>query len=275
MAVVYLDVYLLYNLIINSFLLYMAGYILKKRINLFRVLSGGFLGALYGILFVICDINPYLMGVLKLLCSGVMIFIAYRTAIKEYIKLFIVFYISAFCLSGIFIAFSQGVEVKSINDVIYYSYPYHLVILCLMVLFVVFDCFIKQTQKRIEERKLYKNVEIFKGNKRIILTGFLDTGNSVVEPVTGLNTAFVNIESLTNLLDEECINALKNVSLCDNIKLYPVYVTTLTSSGIAMGFIPDKILVDKKEVKLLIAGVSQNFKKKYDILLCFGGSECV
>lgn len=253
----YLDILFLYNLVVNTLLLYASGYLLKLKIKPVRLLLGGIFGAFYGIFSVICKVHPFLNAFLKLLCAFVMVYISYRQSLRGYVRLLCTLFISSFCLCGIYMGFSAYTHLKGSEDALFLNlgFPYIFIVFIVFLLFL--NLYIEGVYIRIRNRELYKNVEIENMGKKVRLSGFVDTGNSLITP-EGFPVAFVN-KKYTEKISQESLYT-------------PVCFSTVNGETERMGFTPDKFYIDGKEKTYTLIPVDEDFEKNFDILL--GGVEC-
>ncbi len=253
----YLDILFIYNFIVNTLLLYASGYVLKLKIRWVRLVLGGCFGAFYGIFSVICYIHPFINALLKLLCAFVMVYISYRQSLRGYIRLLCTLFASSFCLCGIYIAFSSFTELKHSENALFLNLGYPYIFLIFLIFLFILNLFIESSHARIRKRELYKMVEIESNGKRVKLSGFVDTGNTLTTP-EGFPVAFVNKKYTDKIKDK---------------KVCTLSYTTISGMAEKEGFIPEKLLIDGKEVTYAVVPVDEDFENNFDILL--GGSECL
>lgn len=208
---VYLDVIFLINFIMDFILLTIVMKILKWDCNLFRRLIGAFIGAIGScILAITPKLNHFLQfGISYILICGIMVFITYRP--KKWslgLKSVFILYITTFFLGGL------------LNSLYYHSalgYYFHeiiegrffpnikgrqLIILAISGLSGI-ALFIKSINNlRSKELELYK-VDLYFENKCIHLTGLLDTGNCLYDPIYGKPVIIIEYSALKDLLSEE------------------------------------------------------------------------
>ncbi len=256
---VYLDILFLYNLIINTLLLYASGYILKLKIRWYRLFFGGAFGSFYGIFTTICNIHPFLSGLLKFLSALVMVYISYRQSIRGYIRLLCTLFVSSFCLCGLYMAFSSFATLEGKGNMLFLNlgYPY----IFLIFLLFIFTAFVFAEGCMIKIRKgaLYKTAEIFHNGKKTKLYGFVDTGNNLYTP-EGFPVAFVNKKHTAKILKND--ESFTCVSF-----------STVAGDFEKEGFFPHKMLIDGKEARYFLVPVDEDFENNFDILL--GGIECL
>lgn len=203
--IIYIDILLIENFIINLFLLLIALKILRyKYYN--TVYLAAIIGALYTLVLFID--NRLLVSLpFKFIVVLVMIMISTKNInLLRIIKSSATFIILSFTLCGITFTFSMMqnyysfFENYSINN---YSIKYLLI--SVMLLYIV----IVRVIDYLKDRSLVKNflydIEISNKQSSILIKGLLDTGNGLREPVTNLPCIIIECDFLKefNMNSEE------------------------------------------------------------------------
>ncbi|NLL30990.1 MAG: sigma-E processing peptidase SpoIIGA [Clostridiales bacterium] len=231
--IVYIDILIIENFIINLFLLLITMKLLRYDYSK-RIYLAAAIGAFYTV--VIFLESKFLSSmIVKILMAAIMVIICQRKIrFKNTIRMVSVFFIVSFILSGISLGFSlmdnqysvfQNFQIKN------FSIKY--LIIGTMIVYIGLN----RILDLIKERSLIKNfiydIEI-RDNKNILyLKGLLDTGNALREPVTNLPCIIIENE-LINLLDVE------------NYEKYYISYNTITEKGSLQGFKSKKIRIRGK-----------------------------
>lgn len=173
---IYLDVFFLLNFVINGLILMSAGWILRSNISLKRLFGGACAGALL-------NVGTFLWGIHKpgmvLLTSGVMTWIAFgkrenkSLTLKTLLLLF-----AAFGMEGA-LRFSGS--------------PYSI------LLVPVLSFLLGRERKKAEPEMM---VTLYFKGKQLTLPGFYDSGNGLMEPMTGRMVHVVCYEDVKSILPE-------------------------------------------------------------------------
>ena len=100
--VIYVDILLLINLLVNYFLLLASNAILHTHPKRLRILISAAVGALYSLIIFLPDLNIVLSVSLRVVCSTVMVLIAFKiNNIKTFLRSFGCFFMSNFAFAGI------------------------------------------------------------------------------------------------------------------------------------------------------------------------------
>lgn len=203
---VYLDVFFLWNCCLDFILLTITGYVIKQKISFRKRLIGAAFGAVCAIGAVVGKktlwaVLCYSIGIC--LMTGITFgFYSIKQTAKNIITLITV----AFCMGGILLSFFEQKEGKSylrqMACIQLGEWRGNLVFelfLAISILFPVlaFFYFRKITPKT--EEFLYQ-VTLKKGGYQYCARGYLDSGNSLIEPTTKLPVILIEAEEMEQFL---------------------------------------------------------------------------
>lgn len=225
----YIEDIMITNFIIDYSILNLIKDFLKINTSTKRIIISSLLGEL-SLLF----INNSFQLIIKILFSILLVIIAFKYKNIIYLlKELIYFYTISFFLGGI-------LYYLKINSLINYSY------------FILLVPFILNIYKRIEYNlnktiKTNYKVTIYLNNGEILyLNGFMDTGNTLIEPYTNKKVIFIN----------------KNIN--ENYFLVPY--NSITQNQLVKCFKPKKVYIDNiGERKDIVVGILNN--NSYECIL--------
>jgi len=241
---VYIEVILLINFIIDFILLFGVCLILRRQTTLKRLI----LSSLTGTITMFCmfyNISGLSLFIIKLFTSILMVIICCKFKnIKYTLKNVFYLYTLSIILGGSIYLISIEVikkysELNFLSNTIYLNFII-LIILSPLIIYV----YIKQIKQIKNVYNNYYNIDIYlKDNTKTSLTGYLDTGNHLVDPYKNRPIILVNKKKI-------------NFSY-DNILLVPY--DTLNNHGLLKCIIPDKIYIDNVGIKTnLLIGISED-----------------
>ncbi len=218
---VYLDVIWLLNLLVDFFLLWLTGIILKRNFALWRLMSGGVIGSI----IIILAFSPlaYLAGnpFIKLLFSIVMVYVSFGfKRLRYYMTNLLMFYFVTFLTGGIligahyFIRFDPSVQssmlvasVKGFGDPISWVF----VMLGLPIAWY----FSKGRIQSIEYVKIQYDqlveVRFSIEDFNCSVKGLVDSGNQLQDPISNNSVMIVSISGLTIELPDEVITLCRDI----------------------------------------------------------------
>lgn len=224
--IVYLDIAFVINFLINGMLLFLTGSIFKCRIKALRLILGSLFGAAYYIMCLILDKRSVLASVC---IAFIEVLIAYK---EKTLTLTLTFMVNAVVLAGILNLF----YVKEI--VLALLFPISAMVIYYMS---------QQLIARLKLSKLERKIEIGVGNRKVILDGFVDSGNQLSVAVINKNTAKYLLGDIENLR-------------CDTLRC-----ATVNGRGYMPVFKADYVKIDGKMCDLKIGIVNE--KLSFEALL--------
>ncbi len=237
--VIYLDILLIINFIFDFLLLLTVNIALKRYAKIGRLILGTLLGSITLICLFI-PLNSYLMSLLKLgIALGMLIMAFGYKNIKYTFYNLIYFYMTSIILGG----FLYYLKVEyNIDNSLYYkgiSISYLVILIIAPVILLVFLKSLKMLKKI--KNYYYKVTIIFK-DYQLSITGFLDTGNKLIDPYTNKPIILINKKLIQSKI---------------NIRS-PMYVpiNTVNSHGLLECIKPQKVIIDNKEFNNYLIGLS-------------------
>lgn len=201
--IVYMDVLLIQNFIVNYFLLIITGKILKIKFSFWRLVLASFIGSLYIITFFLK--NRYLTTMpIKLLVPLIMILISFpKEKIKFYLSSTVTYIILSMCLAGICI-FLEGNNTKSLT---YNGYLINFsskgLVLSLIIFFLIGERMCTFIKSQIQVKALAYELDIYIHGELYSMQAFLDTGNELREPITNLPVIIAEEYNFQELIRRE------------------------------------------------------------------------
>ncbi|MBQ4239122.1 MAG: sigma-E processing peptidase SpoIIGA, partial [Ruminococcus sp.] len=182
--VIYIDVLLFINTIINYAILMTTERLLKRNCRLYRILLGAFAGALFSLFIFVDSDSRLLLFLLRVLSSALLTLITFGWRSKaEYLKAVVctIFVSVSFC--GIFILFYQlfkPPDMIIVNDIVYLQNDPLLLIALTAVIYVIMLLLYKLFSERIKSTVVPLQFTVLQ--KTYSCIGKIDTGCNLKEP---------------------------------------------------------------------------------------------
>jgi len=239
-VIVYVDVLILVNFIVNLFILHVTVQTLRKRIKLVWICLSSFVGSLYVLTVVYPELKYLSYMPFKILIVIVMILIVFREKnILFIIKASLIFILYSILLAGmcLFIQISNSKNMSF--DVIIINFPYEKLLLSVMIIYILIYRIIIFIGDRKKILTLIYTVDIINKNYKKTIKAFLDTGNELREPATNLPVLIVERDILYEVMLEK------------NNTYYIPYTVLNGTNGRLVGFKPEyiNIHIDKKSIE--------------------------
>jgi stage II sporulation protein GA (sporulation sigma-E factor processing peptidase) len=277
--IVYFDVVVIVNLIMNFLILYFVAIILKLEKNYLRLLFG----AAFGCIFLLSMFSEKLMALeslpVKFAISLIMIIISFKPkTFTSFIKTTVFFYIVSFMVGGgvfgFFYFFRQHEtfynDISLLNDI---SLPWWILLVSSVILFLFLKFFWPLIYKILSRDSLLVPLTICFNNNTKEIKAFIDTGNDLCDPISNYPVIIVELDAIEGIFGEklksclklkpeECLQKIGEVlpssEWATRFRVIP-FESIGKTRGLMIGFKPDmvKIVFDNKilETQNVIIGI--------------------
>ena len=228
---IYLDMVLIVNFGFDLLLLFSVAIILRRQTNLKRLIIASLVGSVT-ILSMFIAVGSWGLFIIKVIISILMVIITfgfrdYRYTLKNLFYL----YSSSIILGGFLYFINVQVSYKNTGLIFYYNGLSVNFIVMMVMSPVIIYFYIKQGLELKNNYSNYYNIDIYLRDGRVIeATGFLDTGNKLVDPYKKRPIILLN----KKLIDFSYMDI--------NILLVPY--DSLNNHGLLKCIIPDKIFIE-------------------------------
>lgn len=264
--IIYIDIIIVENLIMNYIILYATGLISKRKISHLKIFFASTIGTIYVIIEYISKLNIYSNMFLKSILSIVMVFIAFNSQnVKNLFKLLVLFYLTTFTFGGvatylIYVLKPQNIIIK--NGMYVGTYVLKVIFIGAIIGTIILIIAFKFTKNKITKKDVICKIKIKLNGKEIILDTMVDTGNMLKEPLTGNPVVVVEKTSLYNLIPKEILNNTESIlggdfeRIPENIK--NEYISRLKiipfsslgkQNGMLIGIKPERLYVINEQVE--------------------------
>lgn len=253
--VIYIDVLLCVNLLINYVILILEANLLNLRIKRKRLILSALIGSFYSIFIFFDQINLLLSLFIKLLMSITIILIAYGFInTRSFVKSIVTFYFINFIFGGIIFCIWYFISPKGIfikNGIVYFDVSPTFLILSTVVIYFsikIYRYFLGES----DLHNIVCDLEILNNGKTVKLFAKVDTGNSLKEPFSNKPVIVAEYESIKDILPPEVKNYIQ-----DNVEdwtakgkktslLRVIPYSTVSGEGLLSAFIPEKVTIRYK-----------------------------
>lgn len=181
---VYLDVIFILNFCFDFILLLSVSIILRRNVSIKRLLLGSFIGGL-SIFILFIKLNNIQLFLLKLLISLIMLLVTFKYKnIKYFLRNLGYLYMSSLILGGFLYFLNVEFSYKQEGLVFYHNGLSINYIVLIILSPIIIYIYIRQAKELKNTYSLYHKVNIYYNDKVYKLNGFLDTGNTLKDPLT-------------------------------------------------------------------------------------------
>lgn len=264
---VYIDVYLFLNLFINGCIIYVVSKITGKRMAFIRLLFADLLASFLGLSICLPGLNIYLSLFMKFLSSFTVVLCAFGFKNLLFVMKNAFLYMSVTITYSALIIWSSSIlTLKNIiyinNMEIYYNLPVTFTVVLMILLLFTYSVIVRFRSMNSCESLIYDCFIELHG-KKVGIQGFLDTGNSLCDIITGLPVIIIGKSVAENIIpDIEGFLSLQSVS--EKYKIIP-YKTADGRRSILPAFKPDKVFLNDNEIDVVVAVSNDNFDIKQGV----------
>lgn len=258
MPVVYIDVLFSVNLIINYLLLRACTVFVSLKKRNLRIIFGALIGACYAVLIFFPDFSVLYTTIAKMLVSMVIVAAAFPFySIKSYIKTLFIFYAISFgfggCVLGVFYFSDIGAKLGAVysNGIFYFNLPWVILLLSGGLFYIAVKITSIFGKKFNYSKSLKKKLYLSYKENTAELVALLDTGNSLIDPISLTPVIVAEYKSIKNLFAQNIRDGLDRIETDDitwivsdlaekglSVRLIP-YSSLGKENGMLLGFVPD------------------------------------
>lgn len=279
--VIYLDVLLFVNVVVNFTILYITYKILGMKVSKPRIIFATALTSLYGLVVCLPQMSILLNIFFKIAIAAITVLIAFDfKGAKFFLKSILVFLAVTFAYIGIITSFQYLPFASSAffiqNGEVYYNLPLPYILAATIALFLIETLISRYFSKKLKKGETVE-CKIVIRDKEVNITAFCDSGNFLSEPLSGLPVVIVNTKTLLPLLPEE--SAVKDssdlFSVLEKDDFFKLRLRAVpfhgagNCGGVLVGLKPDRFWAGQEEKEVILALDDSFFKngQNYDAIL--------
>lgn len=238
-TVIYADILIVLNLIVNYLLLRAASMILGSERNAVRFLISSALGGFFSLIIFVENIPFWLNIPIKIVFLSIMVTVAFKIKkISDFIKNFAAFFLCNFAFAGIMLAvnifFSPDATVFK-NGVVYFDIDIITLVSASMGCYVVLSLISKFTRSRMVHNLLY-DIRVSYDGRSVSGKALLDTGNSLRDGFSGKPVIIAEKDFIGRIIPEN-----REITNLHNFRLIPY--STINSGGALPAFLAEEVEV--------------------------------
>lgn len=272
---VYVDVLFFWNVLMNLILLYITKLLRRQKTSWARIILGAIFGA-----FISCLITVFLSlpSIINLMISYgftgiIMVLIVFgkknkKGMMNNYLYFLIVTFVFGGMLQSLISSLkSMNLLSKIYNYILNQNVSGTMMVILLIIIIPLLTVILMRAKKNTKEESCYYNVLLKIDEKCIPCKGFLDTGNSLYDPLNGKPVILVDRVLLHSLYEEVKMNRP------EKIRLIP-YRCIGKENGLLEGIRFDEVTIENESdsfTRIQITAAMSEFEfknsKDYQVLL--------
>ncbi len=226
---IYIESFVIQNVLINLCLLRLIKVTLKQKTTIFKLIFASIIGAGFSVISAIYLKNYIALNIIKFLCAIIMLKCAFKLNYKQLIYNFILLFIFTYAFGGAVTSLSGASYYTNFGVIISSKISLEAVSLLIILVTYAFELVTKQIKFKIKSNSLIYPIKLYLNNKKIAINAYLDTGNLL--KYNGEPVVIVDIHSYLKLANETYINfllkkgetiSLNTVAGRNNLKLFKI-----------------------------------------------------
>ena len=258
-ATVYIDMLFLVNFLLDFIVLWATARLAQIRVSPWRLAGGACLGALYSVLVLLPGLERLSTFELKFLVSLVMLLSVFApVSWKKFGQALLFFYLVAFTMGGAVFGFVYFITGSNISKALgSFTMDYLWLIVAVITAGLLGKYGMPYLKKSLLQDLLKVPLEITVQGRQLKIYGLVDTGNQLVDPVTGMPVIIVEYSVLSPLLPPQLKELVSGGGEFNLSKLADVvpeegtvppfrvipFTTIGKRHGLLIGFRPDEVTV--------------------------------
>ena len=259
--VIYIDVLICVNLVINYFLILATSKFLYLRLKRLRLILGEVLGAVYSLYILLPDYPVFVSLITRLFMAATIMGTVFGFKnLKILAKSVAYFFVVSFLFSGImfgmwYVFRPRGMAIN--NGVVYFNISPLLLIASSLVAYTVIEITNRILEKK-ENKNLVCSVLVKVGERQVNFAAKVDTCNSLREPFSNLPVIVASEEVLKPILPQDFWPFTKGNEMqnFEDFKIRFIPFQTVSGEGLLPAFKPD------------VVKIKNDFEKEAYIAVC-------
>lgn len=253
---VYVDLIIFLNFFFDFILLLTTSIVLKRRTSIKRIVLGSLLGSIT-IIVLFVPLTTLTLFLLKVFLSVLIILITFGYSdFKYFITNLVYFYLISIILGGFIYYLNVSFSYKNIGMVFFHkgiSINYIFILICTPIIMYIYY---KQMKVIREINSLYYKVDIYINESKLELIGYMDTGNTLIDPYTNRPVIITNSKKFESIIKNTPFFYIPYQSINEGglLRCYKVKKIFIEGIGvkknIVVGVVKDKLKSNKVEVLL-------------------------
>ena len=238
---IYADILIVINIIVNYLLLRASAAISGCNFKPLRFLLAAGAGGIFSLIIFVENINPALNLLIKIMFFSLMVLIAFGTkSVKSFLKCSGAFFLANFAFAGIMlcltVAISPSVAIYK-NGVVYFDINIFTLTITSVICYAVLSLISRFSKSKVPQKNIFP-IRITYDGKTVEGKALLDTGNTLCDCFSGKPAIITEKGFISCLCENTELTEMKSFRL--------IPFTTIKSGGALPAFLADKTAIMNK-----------------------------
>ena len=241
-TVIYADILVVINIIINYLLLRAAAAITACEFRALRFLAASALAGIFSLIIFIDNMPLWLSIIVKIAFLLIMVFVAFGAkSVKAFVKCFAAFFIANFVFAGIMLAVCTFLLPNAAmykNGVVYFDIDILTLTVSAIVCYIILSILSRLTRSRVPQKCIY-HIKITAGEKSVEGKALFDSGNTLCDCFSGKPVIIAENDFVKSLYEKTQLSDMKNFRL--------IPFSTIKDGGALPAFMADEVEIEINE----------------------------
>jgi len=242
---IYVDLIILLNFFLDFILLLTESLLLKRNVKIINAVLGAFIGGI-SIVSLFYTMSSFNLFIFKVIISIMMILVTFKfKSIKYFITNILYLYLLSIILGGFLYFINNSFSYHNSGLIFFHNgFSMNIVFIILISPIILFMYYKSNKNIKNNYNNRYKVEITFLNGKKSLLTGFLDTGNNLIDPYKKRPIILLNKDVIVNY-NPRCI-------------LVPC--VTINQTSMIKCFRIKKLIINGKKIEdEVLVGLSDNY----------------
>lgn len=244
MQKIYIELVFIDNFIVNLLILFLASLLTGSKKSWGRLAAAASVGGIYACTVLGAGGLPISFWVKAAVSAAMCLLAYYAKNERNFWKNICAFYVTSFVFAGAVygITYCLG-KPGYVGGSITFGPPAGCILAGLGAGVVILSIFGRVRRRTVEREKNAVEINISFGSRTAALKAFVDTGNMLAEPISGLGVVFISADAAKGLFDKKTLELLKcrGSRLTEKLRIIPVM--TAAGPGLFYGMEIDSIIL--------------------------------
>lgn len=241
---IYIEYFLIQNILINFSLLKLIYLTTKSKTSFFKLLLSSIVGSVFSIVAIYVLTNNLIINSIKFIAAILMLLLAFKQTKKQFATNLILLFLFTYALGGFATSLSSATYYTSFGIVTTSKISIEFICFIFIIFTYILEILLKHIKLKIQTNNLIYSTTLTQGNKTLKINSYLDTGN------------FLNHNGQPVLILD--INSYLKLTNLNLISFYTSKAQTIQTSTVSGNNSLKVFKIDKVEIEINNKTISLN-----------------
>ncbi len=174
---IYIENFLIQNIIINFCLLRLVLLTTKAKSSTFKLIIASIVGSAFSVVTAVFINSNLMINLLKLICGITMIKISFSVNFKNFVSSFILLFLYTYAFGGAIMSISSNTYFTNFGIITSSKFNLEIICLIILVLTYIVEKIATNIKNKLKLNNYIYEITLTQGKTKLSINAFLDTGN--------------------------------------------------------------------------------------------------